>query len=139
MGIIKAQIELVNPDDLVRVDDKRIREDEVRRMNITALVDTDAYMHCINQTIRQQMGFRHAGYQSAELADGSITNLEVVGPVIVNFKNRNTMCRALVIPGESQSLLGSIPMEDLDVVLMPLKQTIDINPDHPIVAQTLLK
>mgnify|MGYP003399874624 FL=1 len=139
MGIIKAQIELVNPDDLVRVDDKRIREDEVRKMTITAIVDTVAYMLCINQTIRQQLGFRRVGYQSAELADGTVTTLEVVGPVIVNFKNRNTMCRALVIPGDSPCLLGSIPMEDLDVVLVPLKQTIDINPEHPLVAQTLLK
>lgn len=69
-------------------------------MNITALVDTGAYMLRINQTIRQQMGFRHTGYQSAELADGNITNLEAAGPVILKFKNRNTICRALVIPGE---------------------------------------
>jgi clan AA aspartic protease len=139
MGIIKAEIELVNPDDLVLVDQGKITMNEIRKMNVTTLVDTGAYMLCINQTFRAQLGFRSAGFQKAELADGSVAEIEVVGPVIVNFKNRNTMCRALVLPGNSQPLLGSIPMEDLDVIIVPLKQTIDINPEHPIMAQTLLK
>ena len=43
--------------------------------------------------------------------------LDVVGPLIVNFKNRTTSCNAMVLPGESEVLLGAIPMEDLDVVL----------------------
>ncbi|MBA3649129.1 MAG: clan AA aspartic protease [Chitinophagales bacterium] len=139
MGTIKAEIELVNPYDLVLQDEGKKKSEEVRKMKITALVDTGAYMLCINHSINKQLGLRHIGYQNAELGDGSVTTIEVVGPVTINFKNRNTACRALVLPGNAQPLLGSIPMEDLDVVLQPLKQTIDINPDHPIIAQTILK
>jgi len=139
MGTIKAEIELVNPNDLALLDDKKIPQKAVRKMTITALVDTGAYMLCINEPIRQQLGLRHMTHQKLELADGSVVEAEVVGPVIVNFKNRTTACRALVLPGNSQPLLGSIPMEDMDVVLVPLKQTIDVNPEHPMMAQTIVK
>jgi clan AA aspartic protease len=139
MGTIKADIELVNPMDLVSVDAGLLPEDKVRKMNITALVDTGAYMLCINETIQAQLGLRHMSYENVELADGSVVKAEVVGPVVINFKNRNTACRAIVLPGKAEPLLGVIPMEDMDVVLVPLKQTIDVNPEHPFMAQKILK
>lgn len=139
MGIIRADIELVNPSDLVLVDAGALKEEQVRKMNITALVDTGAYMLCINEEIQAQLGLRHMSYESLELADGSIIKAEVVGPVVINFKNRNTACRAIVLPGKTEPLLGVIPMEDMDVVLVPLKQTIDVNPEHPYMAQKILK
>ena len=121
---------------------RRIEEDDgVRRMNITALVDTGAYMLCINEEIQSQLGLRHMSYENLELADGSIIKAEVVGPVVINFKNRNTACGAIVLPGKSEPLLlGVIPMEDMDVVFgFRLKQTIDVNPEHPFMAQKILK
>ena len=139
MGTIRAEIELVNPADLVLLDAGVFKDEAVRRMNITALVDTGAYMLCINEEIQSQLGLRHMSYENLELADGSIIKAEVVGPVVINFKNRNTACRAIVLPGKSEPLLGVIPMEDMDVVLVPLKQTIDINPEHPFMAQKILK
>ncbi|MBS1622432.1 MAG: clan AA aspartic protease [Bacteroidetes bacterium] len=139
MGIIRADIELVNPLDLTLLDIGNIKEEEVRSIKITALVDTGAYMLCINEEIQAQLGLRHMDTSSVQLADMSIINVDVVGPVIIKFKNRNTACRALVLPGRAEPLLGVIPMEDMDVVLQPLKQTIDVNPDHPFLAQTIVK
>ncbi len=139
MDCYKAEIELVNPDDLVLVDHSKIKRDEVRKLKMTALVDPSSYYLCSNETIRSHLGLRHMTYQKAELADGRIADVEMVGPVILNFKNRTTASSALELPGNSEPLLGSIPMEGLDVVLVPLKQTIDVHPEHPLVAQTLLK
>jgi clan AA aspartic protease len=139
MGIIKADIELVNPSDIVLAESGHLSENNIRKVEITALVDTGAYMLCINEEIQAQLGLRHMDVESLELADGSIIKAEVVGPVIINFKNRNTACRAVVLPGKSEPLLGVIPMEDMDVVIVPLKQTIDVNPAHPNMAQKILK
>ena len=139
MGIIKADIELVNPSDIVLAESGHLTENNIRKVEITALVDTGAYMLCINEEIQAQLGLRHMDVESLELADGSIIKAEVVGPVIINFKNRNTACRAVVLPGKSEPLLGVIPMEDMDVVIVPLKQTIDVNPAHPNMAQKILK
>ena len=95
-------------------------------------------MMCINEHIQSQLDLPFVDYAEAELPDGSIKRLPVVGPLIINFENRTTSCNALVLPGESEVLLGSIPMEDLDVVLVPQKQTIAVNPHSPYMAKKKL-
>jgi hypothetical protein len=63
----------------------------------------------------------------------------LVGPVVVKFKNRQTVCNALVLQGDSEPLFGVIPMEDMDVLLHPTSQELIVNPDHPYRAQMKLK
>ncbi len=38
-----------------------------------------------------------------------------------------------------QILLGAIPMEDIDLVIIPKKRILDINPDSPNVATSIAK
>jgi len=77
--------------------------------------------------------------QTAELADGSQISLDIVAPIIVKFANRATTCRAMVLPGNSEVLLGAIPMEDMDVVINPKEQKLTVNPAHPYIAHKPLK
>jgi hypothetical protein len=72
------------------------------------------------------------------MADGSVVEHEVVGPIIVKFKNRTATCNALVLPGDSEPLLGAIPMEEMDVIIHPLRQEMMVNPQHPYCAQLRL-
>ena len=65
--------------------------------------------------------------------------MDVVGPVLVKFKNRTTSCLAMVLPGDSEPLLGAIPLEDMDVLIHPLRQELIVNPDHPYMAVMTLK
>ena len=76
---------------------------------------------------------------NAELANGRIEKVDIVGPVDVRFKNRSTTCRAAVFPGDTEVLLGSIPMEDMDVILIPKEKTIDVNPESPYIAKKKMK
>jgi hypothetical protein len=73
------------------------------------------------------------------MADGSILSCDVVSPVELKFKNRRTVCSAMVLPGDSEPLLGAIPLEDMDVLIHPLRQELIVNPDHPYFAQMKLK
>jgi len=52
-----------------------------------------------------------------------------VGPVEVTFKNRSCFVGALVLGDEV--LLGAVPMEDLDLVISPAAQAIEVNPNSP--------
>jgi hypothetical protein len=63
----------------------------------------------------------------------------MVGNVEVGFKNRDTTYRAMVLPGNSEPLLGVIPMEDMDVIIHPQRQELMVNPEHPYMAQMKLK
>jgi clan AA aspartic protease len=139
MGLIYAEIELINGEDLALVRRHIIGEEEIKRMRVSALVDTGSYMLAINENIQEQLQLPVVEKRKAQLANGEIIQCDVVAPVELRFKNRQTTCRAMVLPGDSEVLLGSIPLEDMDVLIHPLRQELIVNPDHPYFAQMKMK
>lgn len=139
MGLVYADIEIINSDDEALHRRGFMKEDDIKKIAVTALVDSGAYMLAINETIRTQLDLITLDTQTAELADSSQLQLDIVGPVTVKFANRATTCRAMVLPGNSEVLLGAIPMEDMDVVINPKEQKLTVNPAHPYIAHKPLK
>ena len=139
MGLIYADLELVSAGDVELSRRGYIEKAEIKKETVRALVDSGAYVMCINEHIKAQLDLPVVDKIEAELADGSLQKMDVVGPLIVNFKNRTTSCNAAVLPSRSEVLLGSIPMEDMDVVLVPKLQTIDVNPDSKYMAKKSIK
>ncbi len=139
MGLVYAEIELSNGGDMYMFRQKLIKETDIKKTTISALVDNGAYMLAINENIKAQLGLPLIEKQFSRLADESIIELEVVGSVEVRFENRSTTVRAIVLPGNSEVLLGAIPMEDMDVLIDPKKQKLVVNPEHPYVATKHLK
>ncbi|MFN0215306.1 MAG: clan AA aspartic protease [Saprospiraceae bacterium] len=139
MGLVYTEIELINGDDLGMARRNLMDLDDVKRMKITALVDTGSYMLCINEEIQAQLQFPIVEKRKAETADGRILEFDVADSVQVRFKNRATTCRAMILPGDSEPLLGAIPLEDMDVLVHPQRQELIVNPDHPYFAQMKLK
>ncbi len=60
-----------------------------------------------------------------------------VGPVKVAFDNRQCYVGALVLGNEV--LLGSVPMEDMDVLISPARQELIVNPANPNMAVSVVK
>jgi clan AA aspartic protease len=138
MGLVYAEIEIINSADVILAENGYIDPSAIRRQRINALVDSGAYMLTLPEHLVNQMGLRKVGRQEAELADGTVKMLNVVGPVDIQFENRSTTVRAMVIP-TGEVLLGSIPMEDMDVVLYPKEQKLVVNPKNPYIAKKSLK
>lgn len=139
MGLTYAEIELINGGDSEMAKRSIIGEEEVKRMRVSMLVDSGAYNLCINESIQAQLGLSFVEKRKGQLANGSIEEYDFVGPVIVKFKNRQTVCNAMVLPGDNEPLLGAIPLEDMDVIIHPLRQELLVNPEHPYFAQMKLK
>ncbi|MDY6804041.1 MAG: retroviral-like aspartic protease family protein [Cyanobacteriota bacterium] len=139
MGLVYADIELIRGDDLALFREGYLAEEQIRRIKVNALVDSGAYMLAINQQIKTQLNLKKVGEQVAELADGTQTRLEIVGPIDVRFENRRANVDAMVLPGDSEVLLGSIPMEDMDVLIDPKQQRLIVNPESPYIAKKSLK
>ena len=139
MGLVHADIELINGDDWSDFRRKRIPESDVRRMTVNMNVDSGALMMAINESIRGQLGLDIIEVRQAQLADGTYIELPVVGPIEVRFANRECSVRAVVLPGSTQPLLGVIPMEDMDVLIHPARQELVVHPDHPYLAQLALR
>lgn len=136
MGLTYAEITLVNADENGMARRGLFPKDEVKKIVVTALVDSGAYMLTISDCIRKQLNLNTMDQQTAELADGSLVECDIVGPVNVHFKNRFTSCLALVLHGITEPLLGAIPLEGMDVLLDPKSQQLIVNPAHPYIAVT---
>ncbi|UCH98139.1 MAG: clan AA aspartic protease [Candidatus Aminicenantes bacterium] len=139
MGLVHAEIELINGADLVLFRKGYIKEKDIKHMKVTALVDSGAYMLAINENVKVQLDLTKVDVQMAELADGQKKKLDVVGPVEIRFENRRANVDAIVLPGDSKILLGVIPMEDMDVVVDPKQQKLIVNPESPYLAKKSLK
>lgn len=126
MGLTYAPIQLLNP-----------RNPALHPVQAEALVDSGALHLCIPSHIQIQLGLETAGEKEATLADGSKQLVPYVGPVEVRFKERIGYTGALVIG--DQVLLGAIPMEDMDLIILPKEKRLDVNPDSPNIACSTVK
>ena len=131
MGLVFAEIELVSFDDLVLSRHGFLPETEVRSVKSTALVDSGSLDLVVNDQIREHLDLPVIDRRRVKLADETIMEVDMVGPVEVRFQNRSTTVRAVVLPHTEHVLLGAIPLEGLDVFIDPTKEKLVVNPESP--------
>jgi len=131
MGMVYADIELINSIDLEMERRGHLDRDEIKRMWVRMLADSGSYMLAINENIQEILQLRVMETKRLQLANGKVITCDVVGPVDLRFANRECTCRAIVLPSDSEPLLGAIPMEEMDVIIHPQRQELIVNPDHP--------
>jgi clan AA aspartic protease len=139
MGMVYADIILINGGDLEMAKRHIIGQEEVKQMTVKMVVDSGSYMMAINETIKEQLGLLFIENRKSIMADGSVVEHNVVGPIIVKFANRTAVCNAVVLQGDNKPLLGAIPMEEMDVIIHPRRQELLVNPEHPYMAQLSMK
>ena len=139
MGLVYADITLVNSFDITAAKKGLIAQEDIKQLNVKAMVDSGAITLTISDAIAKQLDLEVEERVDVELADGSHSKRELVGPVTIRFKNRTTSCSALVFPGINEVLLGAIPMEAMDVIIDPRAQQLIVHPDRPYYAQMKVK
>ena len=131
MGYVHAEIELISEYDVLRNYEGLLPEEEIRRVTTTALVDTGAWDLVINEEIQQRLNLRVVGKQPVKLADETVVEVDIVGPVAIRFEERTAITTAIVLPGSSEVLLGAYPLEGLDAFVDPKRQKLILNPKTP--------
>ena len=126
MGLANAKVLLANP-----------KKPELEPVETEAQADSGAVHLCITEHIRIQLELDETDKKEVTLADGSQRLVPYVGPIELRFKNRVGFVGALVMG--DQTLLGAIPMEDMDLVIIPKTRTVDVNPGSPNVATSIAK
>ena len=117
MGTVYTEITLKNGSDLVRLQDGSITDKDVRSLTVEALVDTGAMTLVINENICQTLGLSIEDTRTAYLAGGGGIPCKITEPVHIYWKNRDASCRAWVLPGGNDILLGVIPLEEMDLAV----------------------
>ena len=105
------------------------RYPEKESIEVEALADTGALFLIIPEHVRLQLNLDKLLDKEVTLADGSRRMVPYVGPIETRFKNRAAFVGAIVMG--DQVLLGAIPMEDMDLVVVPKDRRVDINPANP--------
>ena len=118
MGYVFADIALSNP-----------RRTDLEPVPARALADTGALNLCIPQHIANQLQLETDSKREVSMADGTMINVSYVGPIRVVFGKRSCFVGALVFGDEV--LLGAVPMEDMDLIVDPLRERITVDPTSP--------
>jgi len=124
MGEVNVELTLKNGADLVRVSDGTITEQNVRTVTVTAVVDTGAMLLVIGDELRRKLGLEILESRTVALAGGSTTNCNIAEPVEIHWKNRRSFIRPMVLPNEKEVLLGVIPLEEMDLMVDPVNNTL---------------
>lgn len=106
-------------------------------VDVQALADTGSVFLSIPEHVRLQLGLEAEDLKEVTLANGTKQMVPYVGPIETRFKNRRAFVGAIVMGDEV--LLGAIPMEDMDLVVIPQDRKVDINPLNPNFAAALAK
>lgn len=106
-------------------------------IQVEALADTGSVHLCIPQRVCDRLRLEKIEDKEVTLADGSSKRVPYVGPVEIRFKNRTGFTGALVMG--DQVLFGAIPMEDMDLVVIPRTGELDVNPRSPNIGSTIAK
>src|ERR1700721_671632 len=118
MGLVMAILKISNP-----------RRSDLQPVETEALVNTGSVYLATPEHIRVQLQLEAQDSKEVTLADGSRRMVPYVGPIELRFKNRVGFVGAIVMG--DQILLGAIPMEDMDLVVLPKERRVDVNPNIP--------
>ena len=129
MSIVKTEITLKNVNDKIKYEEGAIDESKIRKITVDALIDTGAWTLVINEAIREALGLKILGTELESLANGSISEYSIAGPVEIRWKNRRVTCDALVLPEADEVLLGTIPLEAMDLTINPRRELVGVHGD----------
>src|SRR5436189_6486565 len=116
---------------------KNLRLPDLDPLDVEALADSGATHLCIPEHVQVQLQLEAIDSKEVTLADGSKKLVPYVGPIELRFKNRVGFAGALVMG--DQVLIGAIPMEDMDLIIVPETRTLAVNPDSPNIASSIVK
>ena len=101
------------------------------------MVDTRALTLCIPDHVRVQLQLEEVEKREVTIANGQQQLVSYVGPVQIRFENRSCFVGAFVLGNDV--LLGAIPMEDMDLVIVPSTRNIAVNPESPNFPHAIVK
>jgi predicted aspartyl protease len=122
MGEVVEKITLVNAIDEGMFQRGIIKELEVRKVTVDAVVDTGAGPLVITEALRQKLGLEIVEDSSVYLAGDVPQKCTIAEVVKIIWKDRYSHSDPTVLPADHETLFGVIPLEDMDLMVNPVKR-----------------
>ena len=122
MGTVYETITIKNHYDVRDALHGYIKVEGIRQATVEAVVDTGAITLFIPEELRQQLGLEILDERPATVANGQVEMVKRTEAVEVHWKDRSMVCSPRVIPGGNETLLGCIPLEDMDLIVDPARE-----------------
>ncbi len=129
MGRIVAKIKVENLADVLLVERGELSPQEIRHMEMEALVDTGATLLCLPAKAIEDLGLSPLGTRRVTTATGVIERRVFQGGRLT-ILNRTCTVDVLELENGIPALVGYIPLENLDLKADPQKETLVPNPEH---------
>jgi len=126
-----TKLKLTNFSDVMGFREGRLSEDQIRSIEIDALVDSGAVDLVIPEDAADLIGAGLIGLRPVRFADGRVSELRFVGGFLAEILGRDYVASAYVTPRGTRALIGQIPLEALDLVVNPRNREVIPNPLHP--------
>lgn len=115
MGNIRISIKLSNP-----------LKSNLAANETVALVDTGSINLCLPKYLAIRLGLQELEKRDVVVADGRLVRCSYSGPILVEYHDRRCYTGALILGDEV--ILGTIPLEDMDLMIHPATQAVTPNP-----------
>jgi len=121
MGTVYAELTIKNFDDVTLVRQGFMEPEDIRSVTVTAIVDTGSYSLMLDEQTAEKLGLGKTGEKPIRIANGERIVCPITTPVEIDWKDRESVMRAISVPGLPQVLLGLLPLEEMDLIVHPHK------------------
>ena len=129
MGEVRVKIKLTNNRDELLAQEGLLKPEQIRSLEIEALVDTGAVRSVIPARIQEQLGVGAAFRTRAQYADGRAEEVPVTQPIRMEIEGRPLYEECLVLGDEF--LIGQTALEKADLFVDCIGGRLVPNPAHP--------
>jgi clan AA aspartic protease len=125
MGEVIERITLINTWDEGNVQHGIIKASEMRQTKLRAVVDTGATNIVISEKTRQKLGLTIRETGEVTLGNGKRETCAYTEWVTIRWKDRQAVCEVVVLPHAKDTLLGVIPLEQMDLNVNVVEQKLE--------------
>jgi len=129
MDEVRVKVRLTNAVDEGNARRGAIKPEQVRSVEVEAMVDTGAIKCVIPVKLKEQLGLATAFRKRERYADGRSEEVDVAEPVRIELEGRPVYEDCLVLGDEV--LIGQTALESTDLFVDCVGGRLVPNPDHP--------
>ncbi len=129
MGKVIEKVKVRNLFDIGKCDERSIREDQIRHVELEAVVDTGAAYLCLPPKAIKDLGLRFSHSRGVATANGKVER-RIFHGVEITIQDRTIEMQIMENDRTTPPLIGYLVLQAMDFVVESRSERITGNPDH---------